>query len=43
MVARSFRITPVVDRKGQLLGSITLKSLQELAEQGWAEEEAGTS
>jgi len=43
MVARSFRITPVVDRKGQLLGSITLKSLQELAEQGWAEEEAGPS
>ncbi len=39
MVARGFRITPVVDEKGVLVGSITLRALQELAEQGWAEGE----
>ncbi len=31
MVARGFRITPVVDQKGVLVGSVTLKALQELA------------
>jgi osmoprotectant transport system ATP-binding protein len=31
MVARGFRVTPVVDRKGKLIGSITLKALQDLA------------
>ncbi len=45
MVARGFRITPVVDSRGHLVGSITLKELQELAEQGWSEgtEEASPS
>jgi osmoprotectant transport system ATP-binding protein len=45
MVARGFRITPVVDKNGQLLGSITLKALQELADEGWSAEpeEAGPS
>lgn len=43
MVARGFRITPVVDRDGKLVGSITLKALQELAEQGWGDEEAEAS
>jgi osmoprotectant transport system ATP-binding protein len=45
MVARGFRITPVVDAQGKLLGSITLKALQELSEQGWGSEveEAETS
>jgi osmoprotectant transport system ATP-binding protein len=38
MVARGFRITPVVDKNGQLLGSITLKALQELADEGWSAE-----
>ncbi|MCA9839019.1 MAG: ABC transporter ATP-binding protein [Trueperaceae bacterium] len=32
MVTRSFRITPVVDSKGKLVGSISLRSLQELVE-----------
>jgi osmoprotectant transport system ATP-binding protein len=41
MVARGFRITPVVDRQGKLLGSITLKALQELADQGWSDEPPG--
>jgi osmoprotectant transport system ATP-binding protein len=31
MVARGFRITPVVDRRGRLVGTITLKALQDLA------------
>ena len=31
MVARGFRITPVVDRSGKLVGTITLKALQALA------------
>jgi osmoprotectant transport system ATP-binding protein len=31
MVARSFRVTPVVNRQGQLVGTITLKALQDLA------------
>jgi len=31
MVARGFRITPVVDRRGKLVGTITLKTLQDLA------------
>ena len=39
MVARGFRITPVVNEKGALVGSITLRALQELAEQGWVEGE----
>ena len=43
MVARSFRITPVVDKNGRLLGSITLKALQDLAEQGWGDEEGNGS
>jgi len=45
MVARGFRITPVVDKNGKLLGSITLKALQELSEEGWGSEvaEAETS
>ncbi len=37
MVARGFRITPVVDQQGHLVGNITLKALQEMAEQGWGE------
>jgi len=32
MVARGFRLTPVVDKRGRLLGTITLKALQDLAE-----------
>ncbi len=39
MVARGFRITPVVDERGALVGSITLRALQELADQGWVEGE----
>ncbi len=39
MVARGFRITPVVNEKGVLVGNITLRALQELAEQGWVEGE----
>lgn len=39
MVARGFRVTPVVDEEGVLVGSITLKVLQELADVGWAEDE----
>ena len=35
MVARGFRITPVVDKGGKLVGSITVKTLQELAEGDW--------
>ncbi len=31
MVARGFRVTPVVDRRGKLVGAITLKALQDLA------------
>lgn len=31
MVARGFRLTPVVDRRGKLVGTITLKALQDLA------------
>ncbi len=31
MVARGFRITPVIDKRGRLVGSITLKALQDLA------------
>lgn len=31
MVARGFRITPVVNRRGKLVGTITLKALQDLA------------
>lgn len=31
MVARGFRTTPVVDRRGKLVGTITLKALQDLA------------
>lgn len=31
MVTRGFRITPVVNRRGKLVGSITLKALQDLA------------
>lgn len=31
MVARGFRITPVVDARGKLVGTITLKALQDLA------------
>lgn len=31
MVSRGFRITPVVDRHGKLVGTITLKALQDLA------------
>lgn len=31
MVSRGFRVTPIVDSKGRLKGSITLKALQELA------------
>ncbi len=31
MVARGFRVTPVVDRDGKLVGTITLKALQDLA------------
>ena len=31
MVARGFRITPVVDKRGKLVGTITLKALQDLA------------
>lgn len=31
MVARGFRITPVVDRTGKFVGTITLKALQNLA------------
>jgi osmoprotectant transport system ATP-binding protein len=31
MVARGFRITPVVDRRGKLVGTITLQALQDLA------------
>lgn len=30
MVARGFRVTPVVDQRGSLVGSITLKALQDL-------------
>ena len=30
MVARGFRVTPVVDRHGKLVGTITLKALQDL-------------
>jgi osmoprotectant transport system ATP-binding protein len=33
MVARGFRVTPVIDTKGRLVGSITLRALQELAMQ----------
>lgn len=43
MVARGFRITPVVDKNGRLVGSITLKALQDLAEQEWNDEEATAS
>ena len=32
MVARSFRVTPVVDQRGHLLGSITIRALQELVD-----------
>ena len=39
MVARGFRITPVVDERGILRGSISLRALQELADQGWVEGE----
>lgn len=39
MVARGFRITPVVDRRGKLVGSITLRALQDLVEQDWGEDE----
>ena len=39
MVARGFRITPVVDKQGKLVGSINVRHLQELAEQGWGDEE----
>ena len=42
MVARGFRVTPVVNEKGVLMGSITLRALQELAEQGWVEGEQST-
>jgi osmoprotectant transport system ATP-binding protein len=31
MVARGFRVTPVVDNQGRLVGMITLRALQELA------------
>lgn len=31
MVARGFRVTPVVDKRGKLVGTITLKALQDLA------------
>ena len=31
MVARGFRITPVVDKRGKLVGSITLDSLEDIA------------
>jgi len=31
MVARGFRVTPVVDRRGKLVGTITLQALQDLA------------
>ncbi|MDZ7706071.1 MAG: ABC transporter ATP-binding protein [Trueperaceae bacterium] len=41
MVARGFRITPVVDERGRVKGSITLRSLQELSEEGWAESRPG--
>ncbi len=41
MVARGFRITPVVDKQGKLVGSINVRHLQELAEQGWGDEEEG--
>lgn len=34
MVTRGFRITPVVDEEGRLKGSITLRALQEMIEQG---------
>ena len=33
MVSRSFRITPVVDRHGRLVGSISMKTLEKLAQQ----------
>jgi osmoprotectant transport system ATP-binding protein len=31
MVARGFRLTPVVDKRGKLVGTITLKALQDIA------------
>jgi osmoprotectant transport system ATP-binding protein len=31
MVARGFRVTPVVDKRGRLIGMVTLESLQDLA------------
>ncbi len=31
MVARGFRITPIVDRRGRLVGSITLDALEDIA------------
>jgi CBS domain-containing protein len=31
MVARGFRVTPVVDRRGKLTGTVSLKALEELA------------
>lgn len=31
MVARGFRVTPIVDREGHLIGSIRLENIQELA------------
>ena len=34
MVTRGFRVTPVVDKDGLLVGSITLGALQELVERG---------
>ncbi|MEO0562702.1 MAG: betaine/proline/choline family ABC transporter ATP-binding protein [Chloroflexota bacterium] len=33
MVSRSFRITPVVDSRGKLVGSISMKSLEKLAQE----------
>ncbi|MDZ7799830.1 MAG: ABC transporter ATP-binding protein [Trueperaceae bacterium] len=43
MVGRGFRNTPVVDKHGKLVGSITLRSLQELADQDWSDEGAEAS
>lgn len=46
MVARGFRITPVVNREGKLVGTVTMKELQDLAEQEaspWRRSNGGTT
>jgi osmoprotectant transport system ATP-binding protein len=35
MVARSFRVTPVTDNRGKLVGSISLKTLQDLISEAY--------